>query len=191
VRKTVVLALAFGDIYDEAGEGRLIQPVDGAVERLRCGLRTAKEIGAEYRIFCTAGFTRQIPCREQPKRLVSLADQMLRFLSEDTGLASETENFTAIPLCWSTEAEVQQGIQLSKQCFVQVDDEVTLVIATNWAHIPRVWIHAKKYLPAGWELKLVCAHHAFGYEFYTLEPLKVLRDATVALYQRYIAKKRF
>jgi len=190
VKKTVMIALAFDTLYDEAGEGNLILPVGGVIERFRAALKATKELGNKYRIFSTAGYTRRSPCFPEVKCMVSLTDQMRRFISENSEFVSEVPSFAGLSLCWGSDFEIQHGIKLAQGGFVCNGDEVTLVVATNWAHIPRVWLYCMRHLPCGWSLKIVRAKHYFSLYSYLREIPATIIEAGKSIWSWLVKKKK-
>ena len=93
------------------------------------------------------------------KRRISLADQLNAFLKLNHREALDC--LVTKPLCWGTGNEIREGIRLAQEKFANGDYEVTLVVASHWTHIPRIWIYCKKLLPAGWKLKLLAVKHRF------------------------------
>ncbi len=157
MRKVVGIALAFGDIYDPTGE--IIQPLDGSTVRFKTLAGIVKQGVFPFRIFCTAGYSKRSPLQAVPERATSLAEQITLYAR---GLMFDTSDLASIPLCWGTEGEIRKGIELAQTSFVEPGDEVELVIVSNWAHIPRIHLYCKKYLPDGWKLCLVPVDHDFS-----------------------------
>ncbi len=183
-QKFVGIALALGDIYTNGGSGKLIQPVDGAIARYIAVRDYLEEFSNDRNslIICTAGYSKKHPRYAEllPDyrlgRVVSLAAQLFRYCSE-RGLRLPL----AYPLCWSTRNELRIGIKTALKSFATKDEEVTVVIASNFTHLIRIWLYAKMYTPKNWKFKLVRARHQFTLMSHLMEIPKIIRDLDYAL----------
>ncbi len=189
-KKMVGIALARHDIFADGGRGKLIYPPDPSIARYRAVEAACFESMHDYRVFCTAGYSMLCPKKPSADRCVSLAAQQRRYVSEhcESGLNA----LMSEPLCWSTESEIACGIAWAQKDFVKQGDEVTLVIASHRAHLPRILIYCLKHLPQGWKLQVVAVRHRFSVLSWLLEPVKILRDVlptSIALADRYFAEK--
>jgi len=184
--KAIVIALAFGDIYTNEDSPKLIRPLDGSISRLIEGLRKARELRANtLQILCTAGYGKINPRKSHPNRKVSLAKQIEKWILEsDTFWGHCLKNhLTAEPLCWSTRNEIRVGIKKSLRLNLDSWDnsETHLIVASNWAHLPRIWLYTKLYTPKTWKVHLVRAKHRFSLTDHVLEIPKIARDILYVL----------
>lgn len=178
--KVIGICLALGHIYQNRGKGELVRPLDGAIARFDRVTKRAAEIYSldkkgTLNLICTAGYSKAHPyCAERPGE-VSLAGQLDRFVNDH---ARKWKKFLrAEPLCWSTRNEIHEGIQLAlRERHAKKDEAAVLLIASNWAHLPRVWLYAQLYKPKAWKLELLVAHHSFSLRDYLLEIAKIGRE---------------
>ena len=179
--RIIGICLALGHIYQNKGKGERKRPVDGAVARFEAVTDYADELYKANKkvkpfLICTAGYTWENPRRPEHEGDLSLAEQLDRYVVDHAGKWKQFLHTE--PLCWGTRNEIREAIALAeRQGFARPGDEVILLIASNWAHIPRVSIYANLYLPKGWKLKLLVAHHRFSVLDYLKEVVKLTRDA--------------
>ncbi|MFM2383633.1 MAG: hypothetical protein RIQ72_205 [Candidatus Parcubacteria bacterium] len=181
--------LALGDIYTP--KGKLILPVDGVVDRLRATcdwIDLSVGVADSTLLFASAGYAKRSRFASQlfpnDKRPLSLANQLSKYLAEHYGEDSSlipSAKLSAEPLCWSTRNEVRVAIKRTKAWmkengYDEQNSEVVFVVASHWAHLPRIWLYCKWYLPKEWSVKLVVAKHAFSLRSHLIEPPKFLRD---------------
>lgn len=128
---------------------------------------------------CTAGFTKLSPFAKpvdgHPE--LPLCEQMQRFIH--TNFAQHITVFSSIK-GWGTESEIKEGISLARQ-HIHSNDEVILIVSTNRAHMLRTAIYVWKYLPKGWKVKFVRAHHHFSFASHKREPFGALHALIGAL----------
>lgn len=173
------LAIALGDIYEDAGTGLIRVPLDGSIARF-WAVTDALPKNAETLVICTAGYSKKEPRIPQPERQVSLAGQLKRYVG--TCMPWWEKSLVAVPICWSTRNEVRIGIKYALRAreghpaFAQKDEQVTVVIASNLSHLLRILLYAMLYTPRTWRIKLVRARHHFSLRSHVMEPLKIGRD---------------
>jgi hypothetical protein len=179
---TIAIVLAFGDIYERGGEGNIILPIDGVLSRLQAtvaGLDPASTIA----VVCTAGYSRKSPTRSIPQRRVSLAGQLRRYMVDHA--KGWVPKLFAEPLCWSTENEIRTALRLAREQFgIQGTDQLHIVTASHWAHVPRIHLFLYRYRSAGWTHEVRVARHRFGAVNYLIEPIKLVRDLVSVLLLR-------
>ncbi len=172
--KHFVISLALGDIYGNSGKGELNEPLDGAIARFKAGM-SALPHDVDTAVICTAGYSKKEPRIPQPERLVSLAEQLGRYISTHH-LFTNIKVFTK-PICWSTRNEVRIGIKIAQRLgYVRKEDEVDVIIASNLTHLFRIWLYAKLYTPKNWRFVAVRAKHQFSLVSHLLELPKIVRD---------------
>jgi len=172
--KTVGISLALGDLYSRDGVGPLIHPLDGAIARFRALTRAINPLEPHI-IVCSAGYCRQDPTRPQPHRHVSLAGQLAKYVRKEEGVW--VNDLVSKPLCWSTRSEVRVGIKLAQRLgFAKKEEKVTVMVASNFSHLFRIWLYTELYTPGNWKVRLVRAHHKFSLVSHLLEFPKIIRD---------------
>lgn len=172
--KQFAISLALGDIYGNSGNGKLKEPLDGAIARFKAGV-SALPHDVDTAIICTAGYSKKEPRIPQPERLVSLAGQLERYVSKHY-LFTHIKVVTK-PICWSTRNEVRIGIKVAQRLgYVRKEDEVDVIIASNFTHLFRIWLYAKLYTPRNWRFVPVRAKHQFSFVSHVLELPKIVRD---------------
>ncbi len=168
--KIVAISLALGDIYKDGGLGEINQPIDGAIERFNTVIKYEPSL-----VICTAGYSRKSPRKPVKERQVSLSDQLQRYIKENEKWWNE--RLIAKPLTWSTRNEIRLGIKLAiREGFDREDEDVILVVASNFSHLVRIWLYLRLYAPQAWNIKMVRAHHKFTLFSHFLEMPKFLRD---------------
>lgn len=172
--RSVGIVLALGDIYDCRGIGNLRHPVDGVADRFRAIMAVCD---SDFVLVSTAGYSKESPQAPVLERQVSLCRQFERYLCEIR--SSALNKLIAVPLCWSTRNEVRVGIKTAiSRGEIDRDEPVELIIASNWTHLPRIWLYAKVYMPKKWKLRLVVAKRKFSFgDSFLVEPAKTVRDA--------------
>ena len=171
--KTVAIALALGDIYDERGLGHINKPLDGGIARFK----TVTEwlLPKDSLVVCTAGYSKKNPTEQNEMRRMSLAGQLERYIIEYDQFWEN--NFVAKPLCWSTRNEVRVGIKLVQRIgFVKKSELANLIISSNFSHLIRIWLYTKMYTPKKWRVRLIWAHHQFSLMSHVIEIPKMIRD---------------
>ncbi len=172
--KHLLISLALGDIYSKGGTGPLNTPVDGAVARFKALTDTAT-CDEQTLVVCTAGFARGCPFYAKPIREISLAGQLRRYVAENS--PQWLERLVVKPRCWSTRNEVRLGIkEAMRSGFANKEEPVMVFIASNMAHLPRISLYARMYLPKKWGVMLVRASHPFTLWSHIQEPIKIRRD---------------
>jgi hypothetical protein len=182
--------LALGDIYTP--DGVLHKPVDGVVARLKGSCRWIHRyagLNDPTLFFASAGYARPNKWTSQlypwQGRPVSLACQLKRYLvehySDDDDLIIPSVKLQAKPLCWSTRSEIRLGVKrtqawMKEHEFEDKECEVILVVASHWAHVPRILMYCWWYVPRSWGFKLLCVKHVFSLRSHLSEPLKLQRD---------------
>jgi len=176
--KYVAIALSLGDILNHRADpgtilGRVIKTrngqVDGAIYRYDALVRWLslhRCLDNRTKIMATGGYSKEEPLVPNPGRPVSLADQLRQYLVEVRHADhDELARLSAYPCCWGTGPEIRMGIALAKgkDGFIQPEDRVTLIVATNWSHIPRVWLYCLRYKPKAWKLRLLPVSHYFSW----------------------------
>lgn len=89
------------------------------------------------------------------------------------------------PTGWGTESEIKSAIDVIKHKLADTRNyDITLVVATNWAHMPRVWLLVAMYKPKRWKCVFVTAKHYFS-------PWSYLREipATAITFVRWFLSK--
>ncbi len=161
--KIVGVGLALDDVYNGGGEvmNGLVHPLDGSIARCNAVLEYVRQKSyVLFRLYLSAGFSKKCPAEAVGARQVSLAKQLYNYfyLQND-----DCTGKICIPgYVWGTEPEIVSAIAEARRSFVTRDDKVTLVIATNWAHIPRVLLYSMRHKPIEWKLKLLVAKHHFS-----------------------------
>ena len=155
----VGIALGLGDIFTSGGAGKLIEPKDGGIDRFFAVYNFCVKSGEAFKIFCTAGYSSINP-KIPEYRKVSLAEQLSVYLTLHHKGA--VDSLISKALCWGTGYEILEGIRLAQGRFSNSDYEVTLVVASHWTHIPRVWLYSRRYIPTGWKIKLLVVNHRFS-----------------------------
>lgn len=151
------IALALGDIFKEAGcAENPTEPFDGALWRYFTVIRGSEGIP----VVCTAGFSKQNPTVQCPERTVALCQQLTRFVEADDPEAAEW--IYSNPLTWGTRNEILHSIsEAIRLGLADPNKPAKLVIATNPAHIIRVWLCCMKLKPQLWKVDLRVSHHPF------------------------------
>lgn len=187
--------LALGDILSPDGK-ELRLPIDGSIDRLRTMCHWVDDCaGSEDSTlyWASAGYAKRAPGVSQlephPGRQVSLAEQMSRYLKLLHATAAEDEELDIIPaakllakpLCWSTRNEIRVAVRrtqrwMKEHGYNNQNTEVIFVVASHWAHLPRIWLYSKWYVPKEWNVKLLRASHEFSLRSHVIEPPKFLRD---------------
>lgn len=180
--KTLGICLAFNDIYTNAGKGSLVSPLGGVTERFDGVTKKMSDISSDKNIIIsTAGFSKRNPTEPQPKRLVSLSDQLYRFVCDKR--PEYKDLLHTLPLCWSTNNEIRVGIEQALQRdFCTFNEEVNLVIASHSWHIPRIWMYCKMYMPHQWKLHLISVKEKVSYRSYLHEIVTFIRDVPKFFY---------
>lgn len=127
------------------------------------------------RIYCFAGHSSRDPGQPTDACKVSLGRQLERFVS--TNCPSWKSKLKTGSEAWSTYGEIRRAImEAYKEGISLSDEDVTLVIASNLAHLPRIWLICCWLKPDTWRLKLVRAHHFFGLRSIVGEPFAILKN---------------
>lgn len=184
--KTIGIILALGDLYQDAGTGKLHEPVDGVVDRLDVILEIAKDCPQGLILVSTAGYSKKHPITPQPERVVSLADQLHRFVANHR--SSYLNNLVAKPLCWSTRDEVRAGIKVARRIIADRQDKARLVLASNWWHLPRIWLYTQVYVPKDWQVIIAPSKRRFSIRDLLMEGVKTVRD--ISYFIRVVARLR-
>ncbi|MDB5259040.1 MAG: hypothetical protein JWO73_248 [Candidatus Taylorbacteria bacterium] len=172
--KTIGIALALGDIYEAAGSGRLHMPLDGGIARLD-GLIRQMTRDRSSLIVATAGYSKHEPLVPQPDRMVSLADQLARYVRINTVLWED--RVLAKPLCWSTRNEIRNGIKLAQRAgFAGRNEPVRVLIASNWLHLIRIRLYTSLYMPKSWKVQFTAVDDRFSFRSHMSEFPKIIRD---------------
>ncbi len=108
----IAIALALGDLYDNAGTGKLVTPHDGAIDRFHA-VTESIPCGWSSIVICTAGYNKADPRRAHEGRRVSLADQLARYVAETD--SPWADRLIATPLCWSTRNEIRP-VRCDNEC---------------------------------------------------------------------------
>jgi hypothetical protein len=163
--KILAISLALGDIYDDLGKGALKQPTDGGIDRFH---RLVDELSpiqsVQYLVVCTAGYSKRQPCKPVPERQISLSEQLRRYVKE-----TFPEQYNPVlhkclhtePLCWSTRSEIEKCIEVARMKGFKSSDDVIVMIASHWSHLPRVWLCTKTLVPKNWQVRLLKTNHPF------------------------------
>lgn len=168
---------------------RLQQPDSPTVRRINACVKTMECLkpGLQHCfIVCTAGFTKLSPFEKPASNVpeLPLCEQMQRYIH--TNFVQDITVVSAVK-GWGTESEVCEGIQLARDRVDSASD-VTLVVSTNRAHMVRVRIYVWKYLPKGWKVKYVRAHHHFSFASHKREPVGALHAFIFALRYKVLGK---
>ncbi len=84
--------------------------------------------------------------------------------------------------------EVRLGLKVAQRL---IDEgEVKVVIASNLAHLFRIWMYTMLYTSKSWRVKLVRAHHRFLVMDHLGEVVKVVRDVLYILRVRRRLRRR-
>ncbi len=173
--------LALGDIFSPNGT-ELRLPIDGSIDRLRTMCHWVDDCAGSTDstlYWASAGYAKRTPGVSQlephPGRQVSLAEQVSRYLKLlHATTAAEGEKpdiipapkLLAKPLCWSTRNEIRVAVRrtqrwMKEHGYINQNSEVIFVVASQWAHLPRIWLYCKWYVPREWGVKLLRSSHEF------------------------------
>ncbi len=167
------ILLALEDMFRDRGSGEILSirhtpgAVCRAVKTLKlCGKAAGRALmnGDTYvcHTVASAGYGPVNPDRPNPERVVSLADQLVRWFSAFGGPDSAMNIKTNL-VAWGTASEIEAGIDWMIRKGVDPEDpNVILVTATNPSHWLRVWILCRKIKPRAWKMKVGMVWHKFS-----------------------------
>ncbi len=90
---------------------------------------------------------------EERVMCISQLKLIRRYYSNDTPIYAE-------PTGWGTESEIKSAIAIITKEFP--DHDITIIIATNWAHMWRVKLLVSMYKPKRWKCIFVTSKHHFS-----------------------------
>jgi len=177
--KVLAISLALGGIYGDGGTGELISPVDGGVLRFHRIINNLPK-NLPYLVVCTAGYSRDRPTRPEFAHQISLAHQLKRYAEETFPVEDNPILHKCLyteAMCWGTRNEIKMGIEIAMQKGYREKDDVTLLLSSHPAHIPRVCMCAQHLTPKKWRVNFLVTDHYFSIKDQLREIPAFLYDA--------------